>query len=139
MQNEELYTGLFVEEQEDIRGVFTGTVVCNQAPVWYSSYLGHLSQFQHIRNHNMWLVDHAGRTVLHWCAIWGLPVHTEIAAIVQGTAQIHDLQDHNGQTVMHLCAMFGNEGLLNKMLRNEADKSIKDNCGMTAAQVASGH
>lgn len=87
----------------------------------------------------MWLVDKDRRTVLHWCAIWGLPVHVEISQRINDCVALTSYQDDNGETVLHLAAKFGNSDLVKKMLQSGADKDLKDNARRTAGQVAMEH
>ena len=46
-----------------------------------------------------------------------------------------DIQDADGNTALHLAAIFGHKACAEAMLHNGADPSVRNNEGMTAADI----
>ena len=70
----------------------------------------------------MRILDSQQRTVLHWCAIWGLDLHVEIAKMIDDCIRLVNYPDCNGQTTLHLAAHFGNLALVEMLIKSGADK-----------------
>jgi hypothetical protein len=76
----------------------------------------------------------SGRTALHKAAFWG---HHHLMAILIGECKIaQNVKDFNGDTALHDAARFGHATVVEELIKAGADKSIKNNEGSTALDLA---
>ncbi|CAK59282.1 unnamed protein product (macronuclear) [Paramecium tetraurelia] len=80
------------------------------------------------------LKDSKGGTALHWAAYYGCEL--AVNYILSFTDQLLDVRDAEGLTALHLATMSGNNRIVKKLLLSGANRSIKNNEGQTAADIA---
>ena len=77
---------------------------------------------------------HSGRTALHKAAFWG---HDHLMGWMMEDLRIDpNVQDSSGDTALHDAARFGHVNCVKQLIENGADKTVKNNQGKTAADVA---
>lgn len=115
-------------------------VTCWSAPLWWSCYFGQLQFVKDLVGagsaSSVHSADAQGLTLLHWCAIWGLPIHTDIATeLVRQGANVN-AKDKNGETPVHWAAKYGRADMMNMLTSNNGDVEAPDNNGQSANDAA---
>lgn len=83
------------------------------------------------------LEANSGRTALHKAAFWN---HTHMLDWMLGELKMDpNVADYNDDTALHDAARFGHNEVVQKLLANGADKSLKNKDGQTAGQVAAAY
>lgn len=72
-------------------------------------------------------------TALHWAADHGN--EAAVALLLGNDNCPMDAQDNDGQTALHYAASCGHAEVVELLLKANADRTIKDADGLTAAQV----
>ena len=114
-----------------VPSLFMGHHECHKSEIWFDAYYG---REQLLLQCGIWearLRDTSGRTALHWCLIWGLPLHLEAASKLIDLGCPLNTQDKRGQTPLHIAARYGNLEVCKLLLRKGADKNVVDNEGFT--------
>ncbi|CAD8090952.1 unnamed protein product [Paramecium primaurelia] len=78
--------------------------------------------------------DSKGGTALHWASYYGCEL--AVNYLLSFTDQLLDIKDVEGLTALHLATMSGNSRIVKKLLLQGADRTIKNNEGQIAADIA---
>jgi len=79
----------------------------------------------------------SGRSALHKAAFWG---HNKMVEYLVQVCKLDvNAKDNYGDTALHDASKFGHEQLVRILLENGADRTIKNNEGKDALQVAQEH
>lgn len=77
--------------------------------------------------------DEKGGTPLHWAAFLGCEMASSL--LLSWNSPVN-MRDHDGQTPLHLATMAENGKIIRYLLLKGADRTIKDNKGLTASDLA---
>jgi len=81
--------------------------------------------------------DATGRSILHWCGIWGLQGHNDVAkALVESGLDVN-LVDEEGQTALHVAAKYGRKELLAYLTSKKGDEGLRDKAGNSVKDMSS--
>jgi len=110
------------------------------APLWWSCYFGQIKTLAELLSDSYPGSVHtkhaSGMTLLHWCAIWGAPIHNEIAAVLIEKGANVNARDEKGATPLHLAAKYGRQELMGLLTNANADVEVVDNDGLTITELA---
>jgi len=110
------------------------------APLWWSCYFGRHDFVRHLLEEggvaSVHATDQQGLTMLHWCAVWGQEVHTEVASVLIAQKANVNARDKRGQTPLHWAARYGRKELMNLLTTHNADVEVVDDAGLSVREAA---